>query len=417
MLVAMKCFLLLLLAAAVSASAQTASSLPPGTHWVGSWASSQQIPEPRNTLPAADLTDATVRQIVHLSLGGDELRIRLSNAWGVRPLTFTAVHIAEPVALDSSAIVPATDAAVTFGGHASVTIPAGAEYVSDPVHFDAKPLSSLAITFYLKQPPARETSHPGARATTYYVHGEQVSAPELKDAGTVDHWFEISGVDVAAPRKDACIIALGDSITDGHATEDNKNQRWTDDLAARLQAHRQTRNLCVLNEGIGGNRLLQYGLGPAAAARVDRDVLAQAGARTVILLEGVNDIGVFGFHKNATPADHHALVERMIEADRQIIERAHEHGLRILGGTIMPFEGSGYYHPGPQEEADLAAVNAWIRTPGHFDGVIDFNKIMRDPAHPLRLNPKYDSGDHLHPGPAGYEVMANSIPLKMLLAK
>ncbi len=417
MLVGMKSFLLLLLAAAVSASAQTTSSLPAGAHWAGSWASSQQIPEPNNTLPAADLTDATVRQIVHLSLGGSELRLRLSNAWGTRPLTFTSVHIAEPVSLDSSAIVPATDTEVTFGGEASVTIPAGAEYVSDPISFDAKPLSSLAITFYLKQPPARETSHPGSRATTYYVHGNQVSAPELKDAGTLDHWFEISGVDVAAPAKDACIVALGDSITDGHATENNQNQRWTDYLAERLQGNRKTRNLCVLNEGIGGNRLLRYGLGPAAASRVYRDVLAQAGVRTVIVLEGINDIGVLGLDKNATPADHHALVEQMIESYRQMIVLAHAHGLRILGGTIMPFEGSGYYHPGPQGEADLAAVNAWIRTPGHFDGVIGFNKIMRDPAHPLRLNPKYDSGDHLHPGPAGYKVMADSIPLKLLQAK
>ena len=414
----MRKLLFLLLAAAVSASAQTASSsLPDGTHWVGSWASSQQIPEPSNTLPAADLTDATMRQIVHLSLGGQQVRIRLSNVFGTQPLTFTSVHIAEAVSPASSAIVPATDTEVTFGGQPGVTLPAGAEYVSDPIQFDVKPLSNLAITFHLDQPPARETSHPGSRTTTYYVHGDQVSAPELKGAGTVEHWFDISGVEVAAPQKASCIVALGDSITDGHASGTNKNHRWTDYLAERLQASRKTRDLCVLNEGIGGNRILRYGLGPAAIARVDRDVLAQPGARTVILLEGINDIGVLGLDKNATPADHHALVEQIIEADRQIIALAHAHGLRVLGGTIMPFTGSDYYHPGAQGEADREAVNGWIRTPGHFDGVIDFDRIMRDPADPHRLNPAYDSGDHLHPGPAGYKAMADAIPVKLLEAR
>lgn len=389
----------------------SAQALPHGMQWVGSWAASQQIPEPRNTLPAADLTDATVRQVVHLSLGGDAVRVRLSNQWGTRPLTFASVHIARAVAPGSSEIAAKTDTVVTFGGRPEVTIPAGAEYVSDPVTFDAAPLSNLAITYYLKAAPARETSHPGSRATTYYTHGDHVSAVEMKDAGTVAHWFELSGVEVAAPRRAACVVALGDSITDGHASGRNKNQRWPDFLAARLHANRKTRNVCVLNEGIGGNRLLHYGLGPAAAARVYSDVLSQPGVKYLIVLEGVNDLGVMGLQKHGTAAENRAMVHGMILAYEQMILLAHQHGIEAIGGTIMPFQGSKYYHPDAAIEQDREEVNAWIREPGHFDKVIDFSKVMEDPGDPERLNPKYDSGGHLHPGPMGYKQMAEAIPL------
>lgn len=384
-------------------------------HWVGSWASSQQIPEPHNMLPAADLTNATVRQIVHLSLGGNQVRIRLSNVFGHKPLKIESVHIARAVTAGaSSKIVPGTNTVVTFGGSPEVTIPAGAEYVSDPVKFHAVPLSSLAITLYLKNPPDGETSHPGSRATSYFVHGDHVNETVLKGAGTFNHWFQISGVEVTAPQKDACIIALGDSITDGHATKTNENQRWTDYLAERLQANPKTRNLCVLNEGLGGNRLLHYGLGPAATARLYRDILGQAGAKYVIVLEGVNDLGVLGLHKHVTPAENRAMVHNLILAYQQIISLAHQHGLEVIGGTIMPFKGSLYYHPNAAILQDWKEVNAWIRKPGHFDAVIPFAKIMEDPSDPLRLNPKYDSGGHLHPSPKGYKYMADSIPLSVL---
>jgi lysophospholipase L1-like esterase len=408
MLLCMRKLIYLLAFAMLGASAQ---ALPHNMRWVGSWAASQQIPEPRNTLPAADLTDATVRQVVHLSLGGDEVRVRLSNQWGTQPLTFTSVHIARAVAPGSSEIDEKTDTAVTFGGRQEVTIPAGAEYVSDPVTFEAAPLSNVAITYYLKQAPARETSHPGSRATTYYEHGDHVSAAEMADAGKVNHWFELSGVEVAAPKRARCIVALGDSITDGHASGTNKNQRWPDFLAARLQANRKTRDVCVLNEGIGGNRLLHYGLGPAAAARIYSDVLSQPGAKYLIVLEGVNDLGVMGLQKDVTPAENRAMVQQMILAYEQMIFLAHQHGIEVIGGTIMPFKGSLYYHPDARIEKDREEVNAWIRKPGHFDKVIDFSKLMEDPADPERLNPKYDSGGHLHPGPSGYKHMADAIPL------
>lgn len=382
--------------------------------WVGTWAASQQIPEPANSLPPHALRDATLRQIVHLSIGGDTFRVHLSNAFGTTPLEFTAVHIARALtAGSSSAIDPATDRAVTFNGSPSVVVPAGAEYISDPVRLEMPALSSVAITIYFTEPPTRETGHPGSRATSYYVHGNQVSASSLPGARTVDHWYQLSGVDVLSPSGAGAIVALGDSITDGHATTTNGNDRWTDDLAARLEASSGTRTISVLNQGIGGNCLLTQCLGPNTLARFDRDVLAQTGVRWVIVFEGVNDLGGLTIHGPVPPAAHQELVQRILGAYRQIILRAHAHGIAVIGATITPFGGSGFYHPGAGTLADLNAINAWIRAPGHFDAVFDFNRVIADPVDPERLNPAWDSGDHLHPNPAGYRALANSIPLSL----
>lgn len=401
----------LLLSAVVAAAA--AHGEPHTYHWVGSWATSQQAPQAKNTLPAADLDNATLRQVVRLSMGGNEVRVRLSNLFGREPLHVSAVHIARAMAPGSSRIDPATDAVLTFNGSPQVTIPAGAEYVSDPVAFHAAPLSHVAISFYLQKAPDHETAHAGSRSTSYYEHGNHVADAALDAGGHVDHWFQIAGVQVLAPRKAAAIVALGDSITDGYGTQPNKDQRWTDDLAARLQAHAATRDRAVLNEGISGNRLLLDGLGPKAVSRLDRDVLSQPGVRYLIVLEGINDIGVLGLQKDVTAAQHHALVHNLINAYEQIVTLAHAHGIRVIGGTVMPFMGSDYYHPGMASERDREQVNAWIRTPGHFDAVIDFDKTMQDPGDPLRLRPAYDVGGHLHPNPAGYKVMADSIPLSL----
>jgi lysophospholipase L1-like esterase len=379
--------------------------------WVGSWASSQQIPETGNALSPEALRDATLRQIVHLTVGGKELRVRLSNAFGTAPLTILAVHIARPVSKETGSIDAATDRALTFAGGSSVTIPAGADYYSDPVAFDAPALSDLAITLYLEVPPQRETSHPGSRETSFLVHGNHVAAATLPGATTFAHWFLISGVDVRESTGGAAIVALGDSITDGHAVLDNSNARWPDDLARRLQASPGTRRLSVLNVGTGGNRLLLYGLGPDALARFDRDVLAQAGVRYLIVLEGVNDLGSATRLAPISPAQHTVLVQQIIGAYRQIILRAHAHGITAIGGTITPYGGSDYYHPQAASEADRQAINAWIRQPGHFDAVIDFDRVVRDPKHPDRMLPGYDCGDHLHPSPVGYRAMAAAIPL------
>jgi len=243
------------------------------------------------------------------------------------------------------------------------------------------------------------------------VHGNQVSAANLQDAKQIDHWFQISGIDVMASPRAAAVVTLGDSITDGRGSTTNGNDRWPDDLARRLQASRATRTLSVLNVGTGGNRLLLDGLGPNALARFDRDILAQAGARYLIVYEGINDLGTLTIDHEVSPDQHQALVRQMIGAYEQIMVRAHAHGIRVLGATITPDMGFAYYHPTAANEADRQAVNAWIRTPGHVDAVVDFDKVVRDPAHPDQLLPAYDSGDHLHPTPAAYRAMADAIPL------
>ncbi len=378
--------------------------------WIASWGTSQQIPEPQNALPADDVRDATVRQIFHLSVGGPALRVELSNAFGTEALHFTSVHVARPLSSSSAAIDPATDRPLAFAGKADVTIPPGAVFVSDPLDYAVAPLADLAVTFHLDTPPVVQTGHPGSRATSYYVHGDLVSAPNFVEAKHVDHWYQVAEIEVQAAPEAATVVALGDSITDGHGATTNGNDRWTDVLAQRLQGSTKTRNIGVSNQGIGGNHLLTDGLGPNALARFDRDVLAPAGVRWVIVFEGVNDLGGLARDGEVPPADHAAIVQRVLSAYRQIIARAHAHGLRAYGATITPYVGSDYYHPGPLSEADRLAVNQWIRTPGHFDAVIDFDAVLADPQHPDRLLPAYDCGDHLHPSPAGYKAMGTAIP-------
>ncbi|MGH8180775.1 MAG: SGNH/GDSL hydrolase family protein [Steroidobacteraceae bacterium] len=395
-----------LLAAFSVAGAKAAT---PG--WLGSWSSSQQIPEPSNALPPEALQDATLRQIVHLTVGGKELRVRLSNAFGTAPLTILAAHVARPLSRENGSIDAATDRALTFGGSPSVTIAAGADYSSDPIRFDAPAFSDLAITLFVEVPPQRQTGHPGSRETSFLVHGNHVADASLTGASTVEHWYFISGVDVGEYGDGAAIVALGDSITDGHAVPTNSNARWTDVFARRLAASPATRGLSVLNVGTGGNRLLLDGLGPNALARFDRDVLAQTGVRYLIVLEGINDLDSATRLAPISAAQHTELVHQIIGAYEQIILRAHAHAIFVIGGTITPDSGSDYYHPSAASEADRLAVNAWIRQPGHFDAVVDFDRALRDPRHPDRLRPTDDSGDHLHPAPAGYRLMAQVIPL------
>lgn len=381
--------------------------------WIASWGASQQIPEPENAMPADDLRDATVRQIFHLSAGGPKVRVHLSNAFGSASLHFSSVHIARPVSPSSPAIDPQTDRVVTFAGSADVIVAPGAEYLSDPLDYPVAALSDLAVSFHLDTAPIGQTAHPGSRATSYFVHGNFTAAANLTNAKRVDHWYQISAIDVEASPGAASIVTLGDSITDGHGATTNGNDRWTDILAQRLQASPATRNIGVSNQGIGGNHLLIDGLGPNVLARFDRDVLAPAGVRWVIVFEGVNDLGGLTRDGEVPPAEHAALVKRIVAAYQQVVLRAHAHGLRVFGATITPFTGSDYYHPGPLTEADRQAVNRWIRAPGHFDAAIDFDSIIRDPPDPDRLMPAFDSGDHLHPSPAGYRAMGEGVPLSL----
>jgi lysophospholipase L1-like esterase len=395
-----------LILAAATASAQVAMQT-----WTGSWAASQQLPEPQNSLAPDDLRDATLRQIVHLSVGGSAIRIHLSNAFGTQPLHLASVHVARPVSAASAKIDPASDRAVTFSGSPDVIIPAGAEYLSDPLAFPVLPLSDLVVSIHLDDAPASQTGHPGSRATSYLAHGDAVAAADLVDAKKFDHWYQLAGVDVAGGF--GTVVALGDSITDGHGATTNGNDRWTDVLAQRLQANDATRGIGVLNQGIGGNHLLTDGLGPNVLARFDRDVLAQTGVRWVIVLEGVNDLGGLTRLSDPPQEAHTAFVRRLLASYEQIIVRAHDAHLRVIGATILPYTDSDYYHPPASNEADRQTINAWIRAAGHFDAVVDFDKALADPARPNHLNPAYDSGDHLHPSAAGYRAMGELVPLAL----
>jgi lysophospholipase L1-like esterase len=388
-------------AAPVSAARQSA--------WVGTWAAAQMLVDAKDAVPPALSSDVTVRQLFRTSVGGSRLRVHVSNAFGREPLTITDAAIARAVAPGSSRILAATSRPVTFHGERVVTIPAGAEFLSDPIAMPAAPLTTYAVSIHCLTLPKLETGHPGSRATSYFVARDRVAAADLASAAAVDHWYFLGGIDVERPGTSA-VAVLGDSITDGHGVAANTDTRWTDFLAERLSGSRAT---AVLNLGIGGNRLLEDGLGPNALARFDRDVLARDGVRYLIILEGVNDLGVLTRDAPVPPERHRALVQHMIAAYAQMIARAHDRGIKVIGATIMPDGASGYYHADASNEADRAAVNAWIRKPGNFDGVIDFDSLMRDPAHPVRLRKQFDSGDGLHPSPAGYQLMGRAVPLTL----
>jgi lysophospholipase L1-like esterase len=394
------------------ATAAIIGAAPP-EKWVGSWATSQQTPEPQNALPAGDLDDATLRAVVKLSLGGHRVRVQVSNAFGTVPLRIDAAHIALSAGAASARIVPASDRALTFDGASMVTVPAGASYWSDPVTLDAPPLAVVAVSLHLPKAPIGQTAHPGSHATSYVLAGNHVADADLGGAKSIEHWYQVAGIAVGTAPAARAVVTFGDSITDGHGSTTNGNDRWPDQLAERLHAAPATRSVAVLNQGIGGNRLLNDGTGPNALARFDRDVLAQPGVRYVILLEGINDIGTLTRAAPASKEAHDALVARMIGAYRQFVDRSHAAGIKVYGATILPDGASDYYHPDALGEADRAAVNAWIRAPGHFDAVIDFDAVTRDPADPRKMKAAFDSGDGLHPSPAGYKAMAAAILLDL----
>lgn len=376
--------------------------------WVAAWGSSQMEPGADNALPAEALRDVTLRQIVRPSIGGGGLRVRFSNAFGDTPLVIEAATLARAVQSDKAAVNAASITSLRFSGKARAVIPPGSDWLSDPVDLPVKAFEDLAVSIHLKAVPQRQTSHPGSRATSYWLAGDHVADSDLASAKTVDHWYMLSGIEARTCGAGA-VVALGDSITDGRGTTTNGNDRWTDVLARRLGGKR-----AVINQGIGGNRVLLDGLGPNALARLDRDVLALPGVTHLIVLEGINDLGNLTRLKPVSAEEHAAMVEQITGAYAQIVARAHAHGIKVYGATILPDMGTEYYHPDAANEADRQAVNAWIRKPGNFDGVIDFDKVMRDPARPDRLNPAYDVGDALHPNPAGYKAMGEAIPLELL---
>lgn len=378
--------------------------------WVGTWAASPFAAANRHNLFAED---TTLRQYVHISLGGSTFRLVLSNEFGTSDLKIGGASVALPAgppengqAPDGS-IKPGTAKPVLFGGQPDITIAPGALVLSDPVVVPASSLSDLVVTLFLPGQPIETLSyHSFADQTNFIAAGNQLTAATLDKAHNQHSWFFLKGVQVEAPTQGA-VVCFGDSITDGAHSTANANRRWPDVLAERLIANKKTSALAVMNEGIGGNRVLHDGTGPSAVARFDRDVLAQPDVRYVIVLEAINDIGRL---KHPYRPGDLITADDLIAGYKQLIERAHEHGIKIYGATLTPYQGAGYESDAGEEVRDK--VNAFIRS-GAFDGVIDFDKVTQDPANPKRFLPAFDSGDHLHPSDAGYKAMGDAIDLKL----
>lgn len=397
--------------------AVAATPSPPA--WTGSWATAL-VPTDATNLPAPQ-GEVTIRQVVRLGAGGPRLRLRLANTFGTAPLRIDGARVALSAAPGGSAIVEGTDRAVTFDGQAGVTLPPGATWLSDPVDLPVEGLARLAVSLRLPELPRQASVHRSARTTAFVVAGDQSAAPELAGAATFTQWAQLAGVDVERPSgkgvKGMAVVTLGDSITDGSGAGVDVYERWPDVLAARLQADPRTKGVSVLNVGIGGNKLLKDGSGQAALARLDRDVLAQPGVKALIVLIGVNDIGGLSREGEVTPEKRTQVVTGLIAAYRQIVTRAHERGVRVIGATILPCGGTKIYRSDADADADRQAVNAWIRGSGVFDAVVDFDRVTRDPAHPERLLPAYDSGDQLHPSPAGYKAMGEAVAIESLVRR
>ncbi|MGW0707445.1 SGNH/GDSL hydrolase family protein [Streptomyces sp. NPDC002643] len=390
-------------------------------HWVNTWSAMPQLTEPGNMPPApftgerAVLVDTTLRQTVRVTTGGDRMRLRFSNAFGGTPLPLTAVTVALPLGGQAGvgAIEPGTTEAVTFGGRGSTTVPTGAQVVSDPLDFTLAPGSNLAVTAYLAegQQSIALTSHPGSRTTSYLRHGDHTRAEDLPGATPTNHWYLLSDVEVLSRPSTTAVAVLGDSLTDGRGSTTNGNNRWPDQLFDRLQQQPATRNIAVVNQAAGGNRVLNDGLGPNALARFDRDILAHSAVGQLIVFEGINDLGT----AEATPAAQQRVTADLIAAYDQLVVRAHAQGIRVYGATLLPFDGNTPYDDAAGlREASRQTVNTWIRSSGRFDAVLDFDRAVRDPGNPARLDPALHDGDWLHLNPEGYRLLAESVPLRLL---
>lgn len=396
---------LIALATSISLAACVHRGASGAGQWVATWQAAPQLTEQRN-MPPVPLTGHTIRQNVRLTLGGSRLRVRFSNEFGDGPLTIGAARIDRGGARDT--IRDATPTAITFHGLSSVTIPAGEAVVSDVIELSTRPLSDFAISLFLLGVPGGLTGHPGSRTTSFIVDGDHTRDAAFASPATTEHWYVISRIDVERQARSAAVVVLGNSIADGRGSGTDKNDRWPDNLARRLHDNAATSNVAVLNAGIGGNTVLRGGLGPTALSRFTRDVLVQPSARWLLISEGVNDIG------GARGRDSSAAVAReLIDAYRQMIDRAHARGFKVYGATILPFNGSQY--GSPDHEAARTTVNQWMRDSHAFDAVVDFDAVMRDSSDPTRLRADVDSGDHLHPNEHGYDVMANAIDLSLFV--
>jgi len=386
--------------------ATTSSPAGSAARWLPTWSPSQQATAARPAAgtpdPVPTYANVTLRQIVHTTIGGDRVRIRISNEYGDRPLKIGAAHIALRTA--GSTIDPATDRALMFGGKSWAIVRAGAVLTSDPISFAVPKLGDLAISLYIPDSARTSTRHSLGVQTMYVSRaGDQTKSPTFKADTTFRSWVFLSGVDVTNPAITGTIVAVGNSITDGFGASPDSNRRWPDILARRLLSSTEPPKT-VVNAGISGNRVLTLGTGPSLVARFDRDVLMQPGVSHVIILEGINDIS-----RSAVDT---VTADDIIDGLRQVVERAHERGIVVYGATLTPFERAR-----PENEPKRQAVNQWIRTSGVYDGVIDFDAAVRDPQKPTRMLPQYDSGDSLHPSDAGYLAMANAIDLALFRRK
>ena len=393
------------------AVAGLAGCAAPAADWKASWGTALMVPNDKVALAAADRRDVTLRQAMRLSLGGDTLRVRVSNLYGAEPLVIDAASVgrlARPGAGDMTA-----PGMLRFGGATGVTVAPGAESVSDPLAFPVTAGEHVAVSLHVVSAPARQTAHPAARATQFIAPGNQVGQGVLADARAVTAWFQVAGIEVQAPRASGVLVAIGDSITDGSGAGLDRDERWPDYLARRLAAEGGPR-LGVINAGIGGNRMLRDDTGPNLLSRFERDVLARPGVTHALVLIGVNDLGHELRAGRDTPAARQAMLADLQAGWRALAAKAHASGVCLIAGTITPYVGGRIYKPQPHNEADRVALNDWLRASPLFDGVADFDAAVRDPAASDRLLAQYDSGDGLHLSPAGYSAMANALPLARL---